>query len=94
VSDKLTPEQKFIVEVFKKILSSEKKKDFFLRDDFSEADIDVAFDRAMQKARKDLDCSVIDKDRVIIHGVHQFSPIMLRAIEKLAEYKKVVLLFN
>ena len=94
VSDKLTPEQKFIVEVFKKILSSEKKKDFFLRDDFSEADIDVALDRAMQKARKDLDCSVIDKDRVIIHGVHQFSPIMLRAIEKIAEYKKVVLLFN
>lgn len=94
IFDKLTPEQKFIVEVFKKILSSEKKKDFCLKDDFCGADIDTAIDRAMQRARKDLDCTGVNKDCVVIHGVHQFSPIMLRAIEKMAEAKKVILLFN
>lgn len=94
IFDKLTPEQKFIVEVFKKILSSEKKNDFFLKDDFSGDDIDTAIDRAMLRARKDIECASVNKDCVVIHGVHQFSPIMLRAIEKLAESKKVILLFN
>lgn len=94
VFDKLTPEQKFIVEVFRKILTSEKKKDFFLKDDFRENEIDIAINHAMQRARKDLDCAVVNKDCVVIHGVHQFSPIMLRAIERMAEYKKVILLFN
>ncbi len=92
--DKLTAEQKFIVEVFRKIIFSDKKKDFILKDDFDLAIIDSALDKAMQRARKDIDCSLINKDCVVIHGVHQFSPIMLRAIEKIAEYKKVILLFN
>lgn len=94
VFDKLTSEQKFIVEVFRKILTSEKKRDFFLKDDFRENEIDIAINHAMQRARKDLDCAVVNKDCVVIHGVHQFSPIMLRAIERIAEYKKVILLFN
>lgn len=94
VIDKLTPEQKFIVEVFKKILFSKKKMDFCLKDDFDGTDIDKALNRAMQRARKDLDCSAVNTDCIVIHGVHQFTPIMLRAIEKIAEYKKVILLFN
>ncbi|MBR0576251.1 hypothetical protein KCG48_07825 [Proteiniclasticum sp. BAD-10] len=94
--EKLTPEQLFIVEVFKKILSSEKKKDFVLRNEFDEASIDDAITKTMINAcyGKDLDCSTIQMDRVVIHGVHQFSPIILRSIEKIAEYKKVILLFN
>lgn len=92
--DKLTPEQIFIVELFKKILSSDKKKDFVLKDDFDEAFIDDILSKTMVKARKDLVVEDIPKDRIVIHGVHQFSSIMLRAIEKIAEHKKVILLFN
>ncbi|MGX8701611.1 hypothetical protein [Caproiciproducens sp.] len=92
--DKLTPEQTFIVEVFKKILSTEKKKDFILRSDFDEVSIDEAIGKTMAKARKDFDPFSVQTDRIVIHGVHQFSPIMLRAIEKLSECKKVILLFN
>ena len=36
----------------------------------------------------------LNMNRVVIHGVHQFTPIMLRLIEKLSEYKEVILLFN
>ncbi|SMC62027.1 hypothetical protein [Papillibacter cinnamivorans] len=94
IMDKLTPEQTFIVEVFKKILSSEKKKDFILISDFDEASIDETLKKTMAKARNDFDPFPVHMDRIVIHGVHQFSPIMLRAIEKLSEYKKVILLFN
>ena len=92
--DKLTPEQSFIVEVFKKILSSEKKMDFILSSDLDEKAINEALWKTMVKARKDFDPFSVQIDRIVIHGVHQFSPIMLRAIEKLSESKKVVLLFN
>lgn len=94
--EKLTPEQKFIVELFKKILSSDKRKDFVLKDSFDEAFITESLENAMKKASKDdkLDCSAINLDCIVIHGVHQFSPIMLRAIEKIAEYKTVIMLFN
>lgn len=30
----------------------------------------------------------------MIHGVHQFSPLLLRAIEEIAKWKKVILLIN
>ena len=65
-----------------------------MKDDFSGDDIDTAIDRAMLRARKDIECASVNKDCVVIHGVHQFSPMVLRAIEKLAESKKVILLFN
>ena len=31
---------------------------------------------------------------IIFHGIHQFSPAMLRAIEDISKYKTVILLFN
>lgn len=33
-------------------------------------------------------------DHIVIQGVHQFSPLLLRAIEEIAKYKKVILLIN
>ena len=31
---------------------------------------------------------------VVIHGIHQFSPIMLKTIETLGKFKNVIILFN
>ena len=93
--EKLTPEQVFILEVYKRILSSEKKNDFVLNYKFDEAQINEAVCNAMKGAtRQELDLDAIAMDTIVIHGVHQFSPIMLRAIEEIAAYKKVILLFN
>lgn len=93
--DKLTPEQVFIVELYKRILASDKKRDFVLNDSFDEEQINEAVRNAMTEAsRQEIDFDSITMDTMVIHGVHQFSPIMLRAIEQIAKYKKVILLFN
>jgi hypothetical protein len=94
----LTPEQKFIVSVYKKVRESEKAKDFFLKENFEEEDINQAIVKAMTKAKmnsssKD-ELAVDDMDHIVIHGVHQFSPLMLRTIEEIANFKKVILLIN
>lgn len=92
--DKLTKEQKYIMSIFLKINSSDKKKDFTLADELSAGEIDAGLIRAMQAIYKDFDCSSVDMSTVVIHGVHQFTPLLLRSIEELQKYKKVILLFN
>lgn len=94
IMKKLTPEQEFIVEVFKKILKSEKVKNFTLNTNFSKQDISKALICAMQTAKSEFDIKSVDMHTVVIHGIHQFSPIMLRAIEEISKYKKLILLFN
>lgn len=72
--EKLTPEQVFILEVYKRILSSEKKNDFVLNYKFDEAQINEAVCNAMKGAtRQELDLDAIAMDTIVIHGVHQFS---------------------
>lgn len=95
----LTPEQKFIVFIFNEIINSTKNKDYVLKEDFAEQEIDEAIISALQIA-KDNSSNASEKvvisefDHIVIHGVHQFSPLMLRTIEEVAKYKKVILLFN
>lgn len=94
----LTPEQKFIVSVYKKIRASEKVKDFCLEQDFTEEQINQAITKAMTTAKDNSstknEIEVETLDHIVIHGVHQFSPLLLRAIEEIAKYKKVILLIN
>lgn len=94
----LTPEQKFIVTVYKEIIGSSRKKDFILKENFSESEIDDALIKAMTDAKevsgsKD-ELGQYDLSHIVIHGVHQFSPLLLRTIEEIAKYKKVILLIN
>lgn len=94
----LTPEQRFIVSVYKKIRASEKVKDFCLEQDFTEEQINQAITKAMTTAKDNTstknEIEVETLDYIVIHGVHQFSPLLLRAIEEIAKYKKVILLIN
>ena len=94
----LTPEQRFIVMVYKMILNSEKLKLFQVEEDFKEKDINQALVLTMKIAKENAgiqnDTAVAYMDRIVIHGVHQFSPLMLRTIEEIAKYKKVILLIN
>lgn len=89
----LTPEQRFIVSVYKKIRASEKVKDFCLEQDFTEEQINKAIIKAMTTAKDNSstknEIEVETLDHIVIHGVHQFSPLLLRAIEEIAKYKKV-----
>lgn len=94
----LSPEQRFIVSVYNNILASEKVKDFYLPDCFSEEEVNSLIEKAMNGAKEVAgvqdDIADISMDRIVIHGVHQFSPLMLRTIEEIAKYKKVILLIN
>ena len=93
-ADMLTPAQKVIVALFKR-LSAEEGQGFAFPSDVDETGVDEALLRTMREAsHQKLDCSRIPLDRIVIHGVHQFTPIMLRAIETVAEHKKVILLFH
>lgn len=94
LKDKLTKEQRFILSIYQKILASEMKKDFYLAQSLAEEEIDEGLRRAMIAIQEDYDFSDVNLDTIVIHGVHQFNPIMLRAIDELQKYKNVILLFN
>src|SRR6056297_1539126 len=85
VMEKLTPEQEYILEIYKKIRESEKVKDFTLNTNLSEQDISKALVETMQIAKSEFDIKSVDMDTVVIHGIHQFSPIMLRTIEEISK---------
>ncbi len=94
----LSPEQRFIVSVYNKILTSDKSKDFKLKDCYTEEEIDASIYDAMNTAKNNAgiadELDATSMDRIVIHGVHQFSPLILRTIEEIAKYKKVILLIN
>lgn len=92
--EKLTPEQKLIVKVYRTILASKDRSGFTIIDNSSENQINAALNAAMLHANDGCNVEAISKDHIVIHGIHQFTPIMLRGIEQLSRYKKVILLFN
>ena len=90
----LTPEQRFVVSLYKKLLAT-KERDFSLPVPTDCDAIDAALYNAMLTAVKDESTlSSVARDRIVIHGVHQFTPLILRGIEEISKYKKVILLFN
>lgn len=90
----LTAEQRFIVALYSKLLAS-KEKDFSLSTPLDKEAVDTAIYNAMLGVAKDESpLSSIADDRIVIHGIHQFTPLILRSIEEISKYRKVILLFN
>lgn len=95
--DKLSNEQLFIVELYNTIIESSYLEDFSIKSDFKNDDISKAMLETLQDAYENQDTKNLMKlnlDRVVIHGVHQFSPILLRMIDEISKYKQVIILFN
>lgn len=96
---KLTEEQSYLVAAYKKISEVDEKNLFQIRHSLSEKEIDFAIKSALtakdsRRGKQSRILSGIDCDSVIIHGVHQFTPTILSAVEEIAKYKRVILLFN
>ena len=93
----LTYEQKCVVAVFKE-LHKTRNRHFFLKDDFTQDEIDLAIAETMEIALEKEEMRErlqdVKKDIIVVHGIHQFSPIMLKTIEVLSRYKNVIILFN
>jgi len=90
----MSPKQNCLVNLYKIILESELYENFRLKESFSEMEVNEAIQKGMTLERDSVDFHGIDIDTVVIHGIHQFTPIILRTIEHVAKYKRVVLLFN
>lgn len=98
----LTIEQKCVVEIYKELYESHNKQ-FILKSDFTKDEIDTAILETIKEAfrvrnnNQDIDDSIlfnVNKDTIVVHGIHQFTPIMLKTIELLSKYKNVIILFN
>lgn len=90
----MTEEQRHLVELYRIISKSELVQAFMLKRHFSESDIESAIREGMKLEREEADISAVDVDTIVVHGVHQFSPMILQTIELVAKYKRVILLFN
>ena len=90
----MTEEQRHLVELYRIIRKSDLVQDFTLKRHFSESDIENAICKGMKLEREEADISAVDVDTIVIHGVHQFSPMILQTLELVAKYKRVILLFN
>ena len=102
--DELTIEQKCVLMIYEELINSNNKH-FNLLDPSSESIIDEAIDHTIEEAMRANDNKVgenkihealeqIGKKTIVVHGIHQFTPIMLRTIEELSKYKTIVILFN
>lgn len=93
----LTFEQRCVVSIYEELINTNNKY-FILKNDFSKEEIDDAIigtiHESIQDEAKRCEIEQIKKHTVVVHGIHQFSPIMLRTIETLSKYKNVIILFN
>lgn len=90
----MSEEQKYLLMIYSAILGSDMHQDFVLKRNFAESEIEKAIKQGMLLERENADLSGVDCDTIVVHGVHQFSPMILQTLEHVAKYKRVVLLFN
>lgn len=89
----LNQDQKTLVEIFKSVCANSDSSFDFQRIKSEDA-LDERIKSALSVNKKSVDFSRINLSTIVIHGVHQFTPGILCAIEDLNRYKDVVLLFN
>lgn len=92
--DLMSEEQKHLIRLYRIIRETDMIHDFNLKRHFTRVEVDEAIKQGMILERDNVDFSTVDIDTIVIHGVHQFSPMILQTIELVAKYKRVVLLFN
>ena len=67
-----------------------------MKQSFSESEIDAAIKKALHEEndKKKISIDGVDCNTVVFHGIHQFTPSILKAVEQVAKYRRVVMLFN
>ena len=90
---RLNTDQKYVVEIYKYI-SKRKHTAFKFNRVTNEDKINKLILEALHSKHKDHLYDNLSKNTIVVHGIHQFSPAMLCAIEDMAKYKTVILLFN
>lgn len=91
--DELNINQQYLIELYQMIDKNDNSAFCFSRVDSQEM-IEKGIDTALMYRKEHVDLTAIDRNKIVIHGVHQFTPAMLCAIEDISKYKEVILLFN
>lgn len=90
----LSFEQKILVELFSEAIIGDYSDLFDLKKNFDLESIDKALNVVLSGKDGKRNIDGLDFSSIVIHGIHQFTPLMLRAIEELSKYKKLILIFN
>lgn len=98
-TSKLSEEQKILINIYEYTRREPYSKQFAFPRQFSNQEIDQAIVESLKRKNRagvaiEIDTEHLDLSTVVIHGVHQFTPLMLQAIEQLAKVKNIILLFN
>jgi len=90
---RINTDQKYLIDIYKYICRREKTSFEFKRA-FQADIIDEKILEALKSKHKNHSYDKLDRSTVVIHGIHQFTPAMLCAIEDISRFKNVILLFN
>ena len=98
--DLLSEEQRILFDIFCCICNSKRINDFRIDEVLNDEEITEAIESALLLNVSDEDLpdakivsSSLDYSKIVIHGIHQFSPLALRMIETLSEIRDVYLIF-
>lgn len=95
--DNINIDQRYLTDIYKIIYNSSNSSFRFIREDNS-SNIDNAIKDALENAifekEKQISFENLNMERIVINGIHQFSPAILCAIEDISKYKEIILLFN
>lgn len=89
----LNQDQRILIEIYKSICANENSSFVFKRVNREEL-LNERIAKALKENKESVDIEKINIDKIVIHGVHQFTPAILCAIEDISYYKDVILLFN
>ncbi len=104
--DKLTVPQKCLVKIYRELRRTNNPSFDLKLEKVNAGTVDDAIEETIKdilEKEKNIEhdeqtinglVSMIHKDCVVVHGIHQFTPLMLKTIEILGKYKNVVILFN
>ena len=92
-TERLNVDQIFLVEIYKRIKANSKTTFAFHRVS-NPVSIDEAIVKVLTANNAEVDLKSLDMNTIVIHGIHQFSPAILCAIEDVAKFKDIILLFN
>ena len=85
----LTLDQQYLVSAYEKLIDNQL---FRIKTQFSEEDVDNILSSFLEDYKYG-DPLELSKS-IVFNGIHQFSPMILRAIFIIAQYREVILMFN
>ena len=95
--EELSEGQTYLLKIIKRISSQEIFKFNLRQNQISENEINTVIIESLKKSNENNRHACLNNittDKIVFHGIHQFSPLILRTIEEISKYKDIVLLFN